>query len=144
MKATIIISLFAVIFNISAFAGFNPVDAGEIETVIKEYVGNTDTKNAKGLEAIIYDDASIVCVNKITNKVISSDKDIFIDQVKSGKIGGWKRDYKIESIDINDETAMAKITITDSKLKQTEYLSFAKVEGEWKIVSRTYTIELKK
>ncbi len=144
MKATIIISLFAVVFNISVFAGFNPVEAGEIETVIKEYVSSTDAKNVRELDEIIYADASFLCINKILNKVSSGDKEEFLEQVKSGKIGGWKRDCKIESIDMNDNTAVAKVIITDSKLKQVEYLLFAKVEGEWKIVSRTYTIELNK
>jgi hypothetical protein len=146
MYKSILLTSLVLLICVSVFAemGLSPADKSEIETVINNYVNSTDTKNVNALDNLFYDNAIFLCVNKISNKVVECNKDAYIDQVQSGKTGGWARNLQIENVDGNDDTAMAKVVITDSKLKQIEYLSFAKVEGDWKIVSRTYTLELNK
>ena len=138
--------VFAILISAAVFANqpVNPVDKSEIEGVIKDYVTSTDNKNVDELDGLFYDKAAFVCVNKITNKVIECDKDTYLNQVKTGKLGGWARNFEVENIDMNGETAVAKVVITDSRLKQIEFVSLAKMDGKWKIVSRTYTLEVVK
>ena len=93
--------------------------------------------------AIFFKDAQFVGVNKINNSLVNSNENEYIELVKKGRMGGWQRDFNVASLDANDQTAMAKVEITDSKLKQTEYLTLVKVDGAWKIVNRTYTVEMK-
>lgn len=144
MLKSIISFVSVILFSVAIFANgpVNPVDKAEIENVIKDYVTSTDNKKVDELDNLFYDKAAFVCVNKISNKVIECDKETYLDQVKSGKLGGWSRDYSIESVDMHEETAVAKVVITDKRLKQVEYVSLAKIDGQWKIVSRTYTLEV--
>lgn len=137
---------FAILISVSIFANnpVNPVDKSEIETVIKDYVTSTDNKDVDELQKLFYDKAAFVCINKISDKVVECDKDTYLEKVKTGKLGGWTRNFVVENVDINDETAVAKVVITDKRLKQVEFISLAKMDGHWQIVSRTYTLEVNK
>ncbi|HEX3073811.1 MAG TPA: nuclear transport factor 2 family protein [Ignavibacteriales bacterium] len=134
------------VFTISVFAKspVSPEDETAIKQTIENFVKGTDSRNVSMLEKVFYEDASFVGVNKINKSFVNSNNDEYIDLVKKGRMGGWQREFNVASLDANDQTAMAKVEITDSKLKQTEYLTLVKVDGAWKIVNRTYTVESNK
>ncbi len=127
----------------SSFAN-EPAQKDEIEKTINNYVQSTDTRNAGSLEKTLFTDAMLVTVNKITNKTSTQTSDQFIEQVKSGKAGGWKRNLEVTSVDGNDNVATAKISISDASVKQTGYLSLVNDGEGWKIVSGVFTLESNK
>ena len=54
-----------------------------------------------------------------------------------------KRMRRIESVDITGNAAMAKIVLHYPQVKYTDYMSLLKIDGEWKIVNKTFYAENK-
>ena len=55
-----------------------------------------------------------------------------------------RRKRSIESIDITGDAAIAKIVLDYPDVKFTDYMSLLKIDGEWKIVNKTFHRETKK
>ncbi len=82
--------------------------------------------------------------NTFTNKVELYTTNQFVDLVNSGQKGGWERKVDFNSVDVSGNTALVKIAITDSRIKETGFVSLIKDNGTWKIASEVSTIELNK
>ena len=54
-----------------------------------------------------------------------------------------QRKRTIESVDITGNAAMAKIVLDYPQVKFTDYMSLLKIDGEWKIVNKTFYAEPK-
>jgi len=54
-----------------------------------------------------------------------------------------KRKRSIESIDIAGNAATAKIVLDYPAVKFTDYMTLLKIDGEWKIISKTFYAETK-
>ena len=119
----------------------NPADVEAVKQVIQDYVKGTDSQNADLLEKILYPEGNYFNYNAITNKTSQMTNDQFLDKVKKGQAGGWVRQLSINSVDVNDNTAMAKIEVKDARMKQHGYLTLVKEDGKWKIMSSAYTLE---
>lgn len=63
----------------------------------------------------------------------------------SGKPAADERELKrsIESLDITGNAAIAKIVLDYPSGRFTDYMSLLKVDGEWKIVNKTFVVEPK-
>ncbi|HEX8492048.1 MAG TPA: nuclear transport factor 2 family protein [Pyrinomonadaceae bacterium] len=55
-----------------------------------------------------------------------------------------KRKRSIESIDITGNAAIAKVVLDYPQVRFTDYMSLLKINGEWKIVNKTFVSEPKK
>lgn len=55
-----------------------------------------------------------------------------------------KRKRSIESIDITGNAAVAKVVLDYPQVRFTDYMSLLKIDGEWKIVNKTFESEPKK
>ena len=55
-----------------------------------------------------------------------------------------KRKRSIESIDITGNAAVAKVVLDYPQVRFTDYMSLLKINGEWKIVNKTFVAEPKK
>ena len=119
----------------------NPADIEAVKLVIQDYVKATDSQNVGMLEKILYPEGNYFSFNSITNKVSQMTNDQFLERVKKGQTGGWERQLNINSVDVNDNTAMAKIEVKDARLNQHGYLTLVKEDGKWKIMSGAYTLE---
>lgn len=119
----------------------NPADVEAVKQVIQDYVKGTDSQNVDMLEKILYPSGNYFSFNTVTNKVSQMTNDEYLDRVKKKQTGGWERQLNINSVDVNDNTAMAKIEIQDARMKQHGYLTLVKEDGKWKIMSGAYTLE---
>ena len=54
-----------------------------------------------------------------------------------------QRNRTIEAIDITGNAAVAKIVLDYPQVKFTDYMSLLKIDGEWKIVNKTFHAENK-
>lgn len=54
-----------------------------------------------------------------------------------------QRKRQIESIDITGNAAVAKIVLDYPAVKFTDYMSLLKIDGEWKIINKTFFAESK-
>ena len=119
----------------------NPADVEAVKQVIQDYVKGTDSQNVDMLEKILYPSGNVFSYNAITNKVSQMTNDQYLERIKKGQTGGWERQLDINSVDVNDNTAMAKIEVKDARMKQHGYLTLVKEDGKWKIMSGAYTLE---
>lgn len=115
----------------------------EVKQAVTNYEKAIDTKNVSSLQQILAANASITTLNKINNNFAQVTASDYINSVKAGKVGGWERNLTISSVDVNDNIAMAKVELTDARLKQVEYVTLMKVGGSWKIVNSALTVEKK-
>jgi hypothetical protein len=54
-----------------------------------------------------------------------------------------ERKRRIESIDITGNAAVAKVTLDYPTVRFTDYMSMLKIDGEWKIINKTFYAEQK-
>lgn len=113
----------------------------EVKQAVTSYEKAIDTKNVSNLQQLLATNASITTLNKINNNFAQYAASDYISSVKSGKIGGWERNLTINSVDVNENLAIAKVELTDARLKQVEYVTLMKVNGSWKIVNSALTVE---
>jgi hypothetical protein len=140
MKILKSLALVLVLFSFtSAYAG-NPADETAVKQIITSYLNGIDTRNFDIVEQSLYSEATVVTVNTISNKTNSLTADEMITQLKKGALGGWKREVNFTNLDVNEKTAMAKVEISDVKIKQTSYVSLVNDNGNWKIVSEVAII----
>jgi len=73
--------------------------------------------------------------------------DSFIKRAFTGKPAAdeaeRKKHRKIESIDVTGNAATAKIVLDYPTVKFTDYMTLLKIDGEWKIVNKSYYAEQK-
>ena len=119
-------------------------DKGDIEQTITSYVNSVDTRNADALNKTVLSNASITTVNEITNNVDNYSTAQFVNLVKNGQKGGWQRNVNFGNVDITGNTAVAKVNITDSRVKESAYVTLVKNNGSWKIASQLSTLKLNK
>ncbi|MFO7446151.1 MAG: nuclear transport factor 2 family protein [Ignavibacteriaceae bacterium] len=112
---------------------------GENESAVKQtitnYINGIDSRNPDAVEKTLYSGATVLTVNSISNKTNQLSSNDVISRVKNGSLGGWKREVSFGEVELNDKTAMAKVEVSDSKLKQTCFLTLVNDNGQWKIVS---------
>ena len=145
-KVNILTVLSVLLFSVSLFAGNNMLkeDKAGIEQTVTNYVKSVDSRNADALSKTLLNNGSVITLNSITNNLEHYSGDQFINLVKNGQKGGWVRNVAINSVDIDGNTAIAKVNITDARLKQTGYFTLVKNNGNWKIASEVTTLELNK
>ncbi len=144
LKSLILIAFLALTFSAYAENNFIKEDKGEIEQVVTNFVKNVDSRNANDLSNSIMPSASIVVVNELTKSIDSYSGTQFVNLVKNGQKGGWQRNVSVSTVDSDGNTAIAKVDITDSRLKETGYYTFVKDNGVWKITSEITTLKLNK
>ncbi|HYP53734.1 MAG TPA: nuclear transport factor 2 family protein [Pyrinomonadaceae bacterium] len=54
-----------------------------------------------------------------------------------------QRKRRIESVDITGNAAMVKVVLDYPRVRFTDYMSMLKVDGEWRIVNKTFVSEPK-
>lgn len=137
----LVLALSVILFSTTLLAGNNPADNNAVKQVVNQYAECLSSKDTGALEDLLYTGAKFVCYNSMRNVIDEYNADEFIEGVKKGKLGGWERNVEIVNIDTNEKTAMVKVEFTDARLKTTEYISIVNVEGAWKIVNCTSTLE---
>lgn len=147
MKTAKILTILSLLFlTFSLYAGTNPYkdDKSDVEQTISNYVKSIDSRNADALSKSVLNDGSIITLNNITNKVDQLSGRQLVDMVKNGQKGGWVRNVSVNSVDVDGNTAMAKVDISDSRLKESGFLSLIKENGNWKIAGQVTTLGLSK
>ena len=139
-------SMMLLLMTFASFAANNNPSNDEqaVKQSIETFVKGVDSRNVDAIKNVISSDASFVTVNTLTKKNEEFSHDGLVDQVQSGKMGGWVRNLSVSSVDVNDNVAMAKVEITDARLKRVGYISLVKGNDGWKIVSEVSTLGLNK
>ncbi len=143
---TLFIAVTFLLLPLSAFAGTNSAvtDQSDIEQAVTNFVKSVDSRNASDLQKTLYAEGTIITYNSFSNKVEHYTAGQFVDLVKGGQKGGWERQINFGSVDVNGNTAIAKIDITDPRIKESGYVTLIKDNGTWKIAGEVSTLGLNK
>lgn len=136
--------LFAAIAIGSLFLG-SKVAADEKELVkvpLDNYLQGQSTGNPEFMRKAFHTDAKIMSFRD--GKVMSLSVEEFAGRF-NGKQAEDEAQRKrwIESIDVSGNAASAKIVLDYPNVKLTDYMNLLKIDGEWKIVNKSFSAEPK-
>ena len=138
------IILFVLVAIGSLLPGYE-VTADEKELVkvpLDNYLQGQSTGNPEFMRKAFHADAKIMSFRD--GKVTSLSVEEF-----AGRFNGKQADDEaqrkrwIESIDVSGNAASAKIVLDYPSVKLTDYMNLLKIDGEWKIVNKSFSAEPK-
>ena len=117
----------------------------EIESAkipLNNYLQGQTTGNAEFIRQAFHKDARIMAFRdgKLTNLSVEDFAGFFKGKSAADEA---ERKRKIESIDISGNAAIAKIVLDYPTIKFVDYMSLLKIDGEWKIVNKSFYAEMK-
>jgi len=135
MKKMILLSLLGII-------GISQVKSQNMEVkVIKEVItsfSKAGDQNDSDKLATYLDDNYRVVMNQLfgSKAVIVIPKAVYLDKIKSKEWGGDKRILTISDVNVNGNTAMAKVIFKGSKMTFVSLITLVKdSNGKWKLIS---------
>lgn len=136
--------LFTLIFAASLFFGVKTLaDEKDLARIpLENYLKGHATGNPEFIRQAFYKDARIMAFRdgKITNLSVEEFAGRFNGKAADDEA---KRRRTIESLDISGNAAIAKIVLDYPAVKFVDYMSLLKIDGEWKIVNKSFYAEPK-
>lgn len=128
------------IFANSAAAQTNETEAAKIP--LNDYLQAQATGNGDLIRKAFFKEARIMAFRdgKLTNLSVEEFAGRFNGKAADDE---EKRTRKIESVDVSGNAAIAKIVLDYPTVKFTDYMSLLKIDGEWKIVNKSFYAEPK-
>jgi hypothetical protein len=113
-----------------------------IKVPLNNYLQGQSTGNPEFIRKAFHKDARIMAFRdgKLTNLSVEDFAVRFNGKSASGEA---QRKRTIESIDVAGNAAIAKIVLDYPTIKFTDYMSLLKIDGEWKIVNKSFYAEPK-
>lgn len=112
-------------------------DETQIELAVRGYVVAMSTADEQALRAAFHPAASIV--GNYQGAVEWLSVDAYVHEVMSaGLPPNQDPTWRMLSLDVTDDAAVAKLEDEFGTMRFTDYLSFLKIEGLWKIVGKLY------
>lgn len=136
MKKIMIIAAVILCSSVSMFASANlPLEEEAVKQVVTQYMDGVDNKDISSLESVILENGTFTDVNNIAKVVSSYDAAELYSKIRNRRLGGWKRNYEIKSIDAESDIAFVKVEVDVKNMLQYQYVSLVKVEGKWFVAS---------
>ncbi|KXK06622.1 MAG: putative lumazine-binding protein [Acidobacteria bacterium OLB17] len=143
MKKSLLLFIFA-LFAVTAAAQQSEEEAVRIP--LENYLKAHATGDPAYARKAFYKEGKLISIKD--GKYTVEDFDAFITRAFTGKPAAdealRKAGRKIVSIDITGNAAIAKIVLDYPTVKWTDYMTLLKIDGEWKIVNKSYFAEWKK
>lgn len=141
-----IIFLF-VLIGIGSLFSVNEVAAQDKETEsakipLNNYLQGQTTGNPEFIRQAFHKDARIMAFRdgKLTNLSVEDFAARFNGKLANDEA---QRKRSIESIEMSGNAAIAKIVLDYPTIKFVDYMSLLKIDGEWKIVNKSFYAEPK-
>ncbi len=145
MKKLAIISIlslgmFAVYFGGNVLAEMAEKEA--VKVPLENYLKGHETGKAEYMEKAFHTDGKLMFIRD--GKYTTIDFKDYIGRMKGEAAEDEaERKRRIESVDIAGNAAVARIVLDYPTVKFTDYMSLLKIDGEWKIVNKTFYAERK-
>lgn len=133
----LLISLWAVFCISSTPALAQDAEEAAIRETIEHYFQGHATGNGEYFRKAFHPDAKLFFIRD--GKLTQWTAEEYISRA-SGKPAAdeAQRKRKINSIDISGNAAVVRITLDYPKVIFTDYMSMLKIDGQWKIVNKTF------
>lgn len=120
----------------------NDAETAAVKIPLENYLKGQATGNPEFIRRAFYNDARIMAFRdgKLTNLSVEDFAGFFKGKTADDEAA---RKRSIESIEISGNAAIAKITLDYPTIKFVDYMSLLKIDGEWKIVNKSFYAEPK-
>ena len=139
--------LFALI--VSAFTFVAPAQVADKDAVrvpLENYIKAHATGDPEFARKAFHSEGNMIWIRE--GKYSSETFDSFIKRAFTGKPAAdeekRKNGRKIEAVDISGNAAVARIVLDYPSVKFVDYMTLLKINGEWKIVNKSFYAEPKK
>jgi hypothetical protein len=130
-------TIMMLLLSMTTFGQNTKTDKEAISMLISNFSAAVDARDAKALEPLLHEHFRVEANRFPTDdKTTVLTRAAYLSLLLDGKIGGEKRTVKIESLDINNHIAAAKIVFESDKATFTTYQNFIlNANNVWQIVS---------
>ncbi|HQU85857.1 MAG TPA: nuclear transport factor 2 family protein [Pyrinomonadaceae bacterium] len=137
--------LFMLIGIVTAVSAQKTTDKQEKESAkvpLENYLQAQATGNPEFIRKAFYADARIMTFRdgKMTNLSVEEFAGRFNGKTAEDEA---KRKRTIESLEISGNAAIAKVVLDYPTVRFTDFMSLLKINGEWKIVNKSFYAEIK-
>ena len=137
------LSILFALFTVFAVSGFAQADEkAAVRVPLENYIKGQETGDGEYIKKAFYTEGNMIFVRN--GKYMSR---TFAEFIKgfTGKPEADEKDRKrsIESIDVVGNAAIAKVILDYPTVKFTDYFTLLKIEGEWKIINKSFHAEPK-
>ncbi len=137
--------LFA-LFTLFAFVGSAQADEkGAVRVPLENYIQAHATGNPEFARKAFHTEGNMTFIRD--GKFVTETFDSFIKRAFTGKPAAdedkRKDGRKIEAIDVNGSAAVGKIILDYPTVRFVDYMTLLKIDGEWKIVNKSFYAERK-
>lgn len=137
------------VFVLSGFAGTALAQTSEESAVrvpLENYIKAHATGDPEYARKAFHSEGNMIWIRE--GKYSSETFDSFIKRAFTGKPaadeGKRKEGRRIEAVDITGNAAVARIVLDYPTVKFVDYMTLLKIDGEWKIVNKSFYAEPKK
>lgn len=145
MKINIIV-LFAAMFAFVSFAHGQSSEKDAVRIPLENYIKAHATGDPSFARKAFYAEGNMTSVRN--GQYVTESFDAFIKRAFTGKPAvdeELRKDRRtIEAIDISGNAAVAKIVLDYPAVRFVDYMTLLKINGEWKIVNKSFYAEPKK
>ncbi|NOT47962.1 MAG: nuclear transport factor 2 family protein [Acidobacteria bacterium] len=142
-RASILFAALLFAFAISCVAQASDKDA--VRVPLENYIKAHATGDPEFARKAFYTEGNMTFIRD--GKFMSETLDSFIKRAFTGKPAAdeekRKEGRRIEAIDVTGNAAVARIVLDYPNVKFVDYMTLLKIDGEWKIVNKSFYAEPK-
>lgn len=114
-----------------------------VRAAIEHYFRGHATGQGEHFRKVFHPESKLFAVREGKFWQLTSEE--YIARAGAGKAAAdeAQRKRSVESVDITGNAAVAKVVLDYPAVKFTDYMSLLKVDGEWRIVNKTFYAEQK-
>lgn len=137
----ILIGIGSLSYSYKVWADGKEIDAVKIP--LENYLKGHETSNAEFMKKAFHTEGKMMFIRdgKYTTRTFEE----YIAGMKDGKPAADEAQRKrwIESIEVSGNAAIGKIILDYPTAKFVDYMTLLKIDGEWKIVNKSFYVEPK-
>lgn len=138
------LSIIFALFTLFAVSGFAQTDEkAAVRIPLENYIKAHATGDPEYARKAFHTEGNMIWIRD--GKYSMESLESFIKRAFTGKPAADEKDRKrtIEAIDVVGNAAVAKVILDYPTVKFTDYFTLLKIEGEWKIINKSFHAEQK-
>lgn len=145
MRNTILFVSALILFAASSIVSAQADDKEAVKVPLENYIKAHATGDPKFARKAFHTEGNMIWIRD--GKYSSETFDSFIKRAFTGKAAAdedkRKDNRRIESVDITGNATMGRIVLDYPNVKFVDYMTLLKINGEWKIVNKSFHAEPK-
>jgi hypothetical protein len=144
MKKLVLIVLLSLLGAVAVWLPARAQNAEEtaVRQALEHYFRGHATGQGEHMRKVFHPDSKLFAIRDGKYWQLTSEEYIALAPGKP-PADETQRKRTVESVDITGSAAIAKVVLDYPHVRFTDYMSLLKIDGEWKIVNKTFHVEPK-